>query len=79
MAELDQVNEGAARHECERAAGELEGVDVGAHRLEQVLEMPATEAVVVGAADLGDSAYARLARPLVEPQKRESASGIVVR
>ncbi len=43
VAELDQLEDGAPRHQRERAASELERVDVGAHRFEHVLEVPAAE------------------------------------
>ena len=37
VAEIQQFDQRRPRHECERSAGELEGIDVLAHRLEDIL------------------------------------------
>jgi hypothetical protein len=68
-----RFGDGAARHERERAARELERVDVGADRLEDVLEMATAEGVVVGAARISVIRPCRLARPPLEPEEREGA------
>src|SRR5207247_1053918 len=65
VGQVDDLCERRFRHERERPAGELEGVHVLAHGLQEILQVALPHRSVVGAADLGDAARARCALALV--------------
>ena len=71
VGDLEDLAQGRLGHQRERAAGELQRVDVLAHRVEHVLEVARSHHRVVGAADLGHAARARLWRAVVCAQERE--------
>ena len=60
VGDLDDLAQRALGHQRERAAGELQRVDVLAHRVEHVLEVARSHHRVVGPADLGHAARSRL-------------------
>ena len=71
VAEVDELLDGLPRHQAEGAAGELQDVHVGSHRLQDVLQVALAHRRVVGAADLGHAAGARFGRTFVDLQKGE--------
>src|SRR5207253_8129268 len=54
VADLDESADGRARHQAEGAASELQRVNVRAHRLQHVFEVPRAHWRVVRPSDFGD-------------------------
>ena len=65
MTEIQQFNQRWPRHKRERAAGELEGIDMLTHCLEHVLQIPLPHRSVIRSADLRKALRTRLCLPLV--------------
>src|SRR5262249_11262280 len=62
-----------ARHQCERAAGIFDAINILAHRFQDVGQIPCSHDGIIRAPDFRQSVLPRLGRALIEPDEGESA------
>src|SRR5262249_38665569 len=71
VAEIDQLANRLPRHQRKRSAGELERIDVNAHRLQNIFQVSFAHRSVVRPAYFGKANLTRLGRPMIGPKKRK--------
>src|SRR5437867_5507680 len=73
MGQFDDFIQPFAGHESKRATGKLQGIDILAHRFQNIFEISSTHRRVVGASNFGKSLRTRLALTLVHTDERKCA------
>src|SRR5262249_50829884 len=73
MCEVVELPDAGTRHQCERAAGKFDAVDILAYRLQNVGEIPYSHDRIVGAADFRQPTLTRLGCPSIEPDEWKSS------
>src|SRR5687768_5236824 len=69
MAEVQELLNCLARHQAEGTSGELEHINIGAHRLQDIFQVASAHRGVIRPADFGDSPAARLELAVIDSKE----------
>src|SRR5881275_2572486 len=71
--EIIDLADDFSRHQAKGAATKFQGIDIGAHRFEEIMQVTLANDRIIGAVNFRDTALARFVRAWIGPQELKTA------